>query len=571
MKPALTSNRNRRLSRAAVVWLAFAGVVGAGSAHAGVFRFEAEDANLFNVVTRSSAAGYSGTGYVTGFDNRDAALDYIEMSVDLPAGLYDLWVGYRAANNGKGYDYWVGQETGSGFFQQSSTFAQNFTGTFSLTGGPTTVGLSEGWGFYDVDYFEFRSRDPIPPVSPISPVLSNASADLPTRQLMHYLTSIYGKKTLSGQHHEQSKNFSFPVQSYLDKSGGIVPAIRGSDFIEYSPSRLQFGANPRNESEQTIQWAQQTGGIVSMMWHWNAPTDLLNTTARPWFKGFNSDATTFDLPGALANPEGADHQLLLRDLDAIAVQLQKFEDAGVPVIWHPLHEAQGGWFWWGDHGPEAYKQLWGLMYDRLTNHHGLDNLIWEYIIAPGTQNGFNLDWYPGDDMVDIVGLDIYSDPTASMSGEWTRARELFDGKKMIALAESGTVPNPELMAQYGIDWSYFSPWKGTFVDAMSPEALQAALNHEDVLVLDELPVFPWSQGGLPGDFNLDGVVDAADYVVWRDLLGEAYSAADFDVWRDNYGRASTALSRVPESRTAISVASLLAIGLAVKTRTRTER
>ena len=76
-------------------------------------------------------------------------------------------------------------------------------------------------------------------------------------------------------------------------------------------------------------------------------------------------------------PSGSDYQLILRDIDAIAVELQKFENAGVPVIWRPLHEAQGNatdatgngaWFWWGAHGPTAFKQLWRLMHDRLTNH-----------------------------------------------------------------------------------------------------------------------------------------------------------------------------------------------------------
>ncbi|CAN0351322.1 unnamed protein product, partial [Ectocarpus sp. 4 AP-2014] len=40
---------------------------------------------------------------------------------------------------------------------------------------------------------------------------------------------------------------------------------------------------------------------------------------------------------------------------------------------------------------------------------------------------------------------------------------------------------------------------------------------------------------LPGDFNLDGVVDAADYTVWRDGLGATYEPADYDIWSDNYG------------------------------------
>ena len=48
----------------------------------------------------------------------------------------------------------------------------------------------------------------------------------------------------------------------------------------------------------------------------------------------------------------------------------------VPVLWRPLHEFDGAWFWWGKGGAEAFKKLWRLMYDRFTGLHKLDNLIW---------------------------------------------------------------------------------------------------------------------------------------------------------------------------------------------------
>ena len=47
------------------------------------------------------------------------------------------------------------------------------------------------------------------------------------------------------------------------------------------------------------------------------------------------------------------------------------------------------------------------------------------------------------------------------------------------------------------------------------------MNHEDVITLGELPVLPWNQLAptLPGDYNVDGTVDAADFTVWRDSFG----------------------------------------------------
>jgi hypothetical protein len=43
-------------------------------------------------------------------------------------------------------------------------------------------------------------------------------------------------------------------------------------------------------------------------------------------------------------------------------------------------------------------------------------------------------------------------------------------------------------------------------------------------------------GSLPGDFNQDATVDAADYVVWRDGLGTVYTQEDYNIWRNNFGR-----------------------------------
>jgi uncharacterized membrane protein len=41
--------------------------------------------------------------------------------------------------------------------------------------------------------------------------------------------------------------------------------------------------------------------------------------------------------------------------------------------------------------------------------------------------------------------------------------------------------------------------------------------------------------GLDGDYNNNGTVDAADYVVWRNELGTTYTQADYATWRANFG------------------------------------
>jgi predicted phage gp36 major capsid-like protein len=62
-----------------------------------------------------------------------------------------------------------------------------------------------------------------------------------------------------------------------------------------------------------------------------------------WWSGFYTAATTFDLAAALADKTSANYALLIRDIDAIAAKLKLLQDANVPVVWRPLHEAEGGW------------------------------------------------------------------------------------------------------------------------------------------------------------------------------------------------------------------------------------
>ena len=540
------------------------------SLHAQNLRYEAEAGTRVGTQVSSSVPGYSGTGYVTGFNSQTNS-DYVQWQVDVPDGLYEMWVGYRSEFGEKGYTYTVDGETGSGMFAQSNSFTTDRAGLFNVQGGTNTLRIRENWGFYDVDYLEFRPFTP-PTLLPIAPTLVDEQANARTQFLMNFLTDMYGEKTLSGQQHEVGQNLPFPGQSYLNKSGGLVPAIRGSDLMDYSPSRILRGENPQNESEQTLQWAQQTGGIVTMAWHWNAPANLIDTPGHEWWRGFYTHATTFNLPGALANPAGADYQLILRDIDAIAVELQKFETAGVPVIWRPLHEAQGGWFWWGAHGPDTFKQLWNLTYDRLTNVHGLHNLIWEFTAAV---DGNHLAWYPGDDVVDMVSMDIYTDPSSSMSGQWYDILQHYNGRKLIALSETGTLPNPVLMEQWGIDWSYFAPWNGTYVDAFTAAQLQATLGHADVITLNELPTMPWSVlAPSSGDFDGDGDVDGGDLLVWQQQLGQTGDLAadgngdgvvdvdDLALWYQRFGQPAAVASSaaVPEPATA-TLAVLAGLGM----------
>lgn len=62
---------------------------------------------------------------------------------------------------------------------------------------------------------------------------------------------------------------------------------------------------------------------------------------KEWWRGFYTDSTDFNIAATLADPKGANYTLIIRDIDAIAVQLKRLQAANIPVLWRPLHEAEG--------------------------------------------------------------------------------------------------------------------------------------------------------------------------------------------------------------------------------------
>ncbi|MEC0107079.1 glycosyl hydrolase [Paenibacillus taichungensis] len=314
----------------------------------------------------------------------------------------------------------------------------------------------------------------------ISSNLVNKDATSEARELMKYLAERYGKGVLSGQQDYGNLN-------WINENTGRKPAVIGFDLMDYSPSRTERGAISQ-EIRDAIAWHRQ-GGIVTLCWHWNAPANLINEPGKEWWRGFYTDATTYDLASALAHPESEEYTLLIRDIDAIAVHLQELKEAGVPVLFRPLHEAEGGWFWWGAKGPEPAKQLYRLMYDQLVNKYGLGNLIWVW-------NSEKPDWYPGDDVVDIVSVDVYPEAGdhSPLAKRYENLRELVNDSKIIALAENGSIPDPKQMKEQGVHWSWFCTWTGEFLQGGNHNTvayLKEVYNSEEVITLDQLPKWSW--------------------------------------------------------------------------------
>jgi mannan endo-1,4-beta-mannosidase len=296
------------------------------------------------------------------------------------------------------------------------------------------------------------------------------------RALMDYLAGVYTTAILSGQQKRADAD-------YMEELTGRYPAVVGFDLMDYSPSRVERGSSSA-EIEDAIDWSSE-GGIVTVSWHWNAPADLVDSEEWPWWKGFYTQATTFDVARAMYERDSIERQLIIRDIDAIAEQLARLRDAGVPVLWRPVHEASGGWFWWGARGPGPHQMLWRLLYDRLVNHHQLHNLIWVW-------NGQDPAWYPGDVYVDIIAEDIYDDERDYNPQEaaYLEATRYTTATRLVALSETGTLLDPSRLASSAARWSWFMLWSGDFARAQTwnEDAMKRQVYASDfVITRDELP------------------------------------------------------------------------------------
>lgn len=243
--------------------------------------------------------------------------------------------------------------------------------------------------------------------------------------------------------------------------------------------------------ERAYDWYVNAGGIVQLWWHWHSPAGYIPEGAN-WYSSFYKESSSINLDKAMNGEDETLYNLLIEDIDRISEQIARLRDCGVPVLWRPLHEASGGWFWWGNCSAESYIKLYRLMYDRMTNHHNLTNLIWIW-------NGQDKEWYPGDDVVDIVSTDIYAGEQvyASQSASFISCSECSGERKLIALSENGCIPDPDLMHRDNARWLLWNVWGDDYCikwgeavyneQYTDEEMLKKAYGSEYTLTLDELP------------------------------------------------------------------------------------
>lgn len=417
--------------------------------------YEAENGKLSNDMSVISDGNASGGKSVGKFENDRS---YCQIKINVPSdGIYDIVIRSMGIGGSKENDiYTDGKKVGT-FTSENNKFSDYTVSAVSLTKGDHNIRIIKSWGWIELDKITVKTGAIISNSTyNVTSSLVNRNATANTKKLYSFLKDSYGKYVITGQQCDGGINGNeFKAIKNLT---GDYPALLGLDLMDYTPSRTAFGASS-SAVEKAIEFANK-GGIVTFCWHWNAPTEYLNSTANSsdgWWGGFYTQSSKFDIAKVMNGQDAKGKKLLDRDIKEIAKQLKRLEKAGVPVIWRPLHEASGGWFWWGAKGSDAYKKLWKYLYKELTNTYGCNNLIWVY-------NGQSADWYPGDEYVDIVGEDIYPgnhvyDPQVS---RFKQAINYGSKTKITALTENGCIFDIDSAVSINALWCWFMTWGDEF-------------------------------------------------------------------------------------------------------------
>ncbi len=357
--------------------------------------------------------------------------------------------------------------------------------------------------------------------------LVNPNANPETRNLYANLMHLASDAVLFG--HQATLDYGYnwhhtelpegESRSDVKDVTGSFPALYGWD--------LSYFIHPRHDHDQKQQrfermlaWSEEgldRGGVLTFCWHKYHPA---------------SSGSFYDTTNVVYRmlPGGDLHDGFRRDLDTAAELFHALSP--MPVIFRPWHEHNGDWFWWGRGitTEQEFINLWRFTVEYLRDEKGVNNLLWAF--SPDRSrmdiDNFHQDYhygYPGDDYVDVIGLDKYWDlghPANDTPPDVQRAHfirslqytvEIANSKgKLAALTETGleAIPDPDWWTNVILNSlltndltrqiSFLKVWRNAnfereqrdhyyapFPDQISAENFVQFHKHPFVLLEDDLP------------------------------------------------------------------------------------
>ncbi|MEM7658766.1 MAG: glycosyl hydrolase [Bacteroidota bacterium] len=301
-------------------------------------------------------------------------------------------------------------------------------------------------GFFLVFPFLVAPSPDLPDWAQVQMVDKAATAE--TKALYANLMRIAPSMTLFGQ--EDALAYGVEWKDWHKKRSDIKdvcgqhPALYGWELGMLGESEQNLDSVRFDHMQQWIKQVYRMGGVNTISWHMN---------------NFVTGGNTWDVGEKVVReilPEGKHHQDFLQKLDHFAafvdeLQVGWLKKKVIPIIFRPFHEHTGGWFWWGKSHctPEEYRALWQFTVHYLRDTKGLHNLIWCYSPDIVDSEEAYLEYYPGDEYVDILGLDDYHDFRAGQDPSKLQQRlEMLVGlakakQKVAALSETGLESIPQ--------------------------------------------------------------------------------------------------------------------------------
>jgi len=285
-------------------------------------------------------------------------------------------------------------------------------------------------------------------IAPPKPHASDASPAV--REIIERLTRA--KTPIMGMHDtlggEQESGFA-----RLKQLCGQQPGLWSSDFgFSRHPNDSVGLRDPLLEKATRL---HQQGTLITLSWHQCNPVVDEPCTFKEGVQQPLTEAQWAELltPGSSLNRRWK-HQL-----DRITPLLSALQKRGVPVLFRPLHESNIPGFWWSSPDASRSIALWKQLRQHFSRSRALHNIVWVWSVSYHPKFWTRMpEYYPGDDEVDVVGLDIYP-PTREGPPDfetgWTALKRVAPTKP-IALSEISRLPTPaELRAR---PWAYVVPW-----------------------------------------------------------------------------------------------------------------
>ena len=305
-------------------------------------------------------------------------------------------------------------------------------------------------------------------------IIFSSEAFSQSLQVLNYIYSISGKKTIAGQHNKEPNSDPARWTDYIKETTGKYPALWSGDFL-FQQVNIDERWTMIYEAER--QWKK--GVIINLMWHGCPPDEGEPCSWDPGLLNAQLDDAQWE---EITTDGTALNLVWKKRMDDIAVYLQYLEDKNVEVLFRPFHEMNQGKFWWGGRpGPEGTAKLFRITHDYFTNEIGLSNLIWVWDMQDMSRD-FE-EYNPGDEYWDIFGFDVYDN---GYDISWYNYILPIVGDKPMAIGECSKLPSPEMLKNQP-RWIFFMPWAELVKRSNTPEEINTLYHDPRIITLDDMP------------------------------------------------------------------------------------